>query len=122
MELAKEMHLNGEKSSIAKQFHEHYGLLQRGAGKTILSIVNQIYVQQGYSINKSFQEIAINDFLSGIESVNFANTNDTAHKINNFIEKKTNKKITNLIKSDTLSTDSRVILVNAIHFKGEWEE
>lgn len=121
-ELVKVMHLNGNKSTIAKQFHEHYELLQRGAGATTLSIANQIYVQQGYSINKQFQAVAVQQFSSGIELVNFAKKDDTAKKINAFVGEKTNKRITNLIEPDSLGADSRVILINAIHFKGEWEE
>ncbi|XP_055310175.1 ovalbumin-related protein X-like [Sitodiplosis mosellana] len=121
-ELKKGLHLSGDKAAIANQFYEHYGSLQRGAGKATLSIANQIYLQQDYPINKNFQEVAAQQFLSGIESVNFANKDETAQKINRFVENKTNKRITNLIKSDSLSADSRVILVNAIHFKAEWKD
>lgn len=121
-ELAKGMHLSDDKTVTANQFYDQYGLLQRGAGNTTLTIANQIYVQEGYSINKNFQEVAVQKFLSGIESVNFANKDETAKKINSFVEEKTNRRITDLIQSDSLSSDSRVILVNAIHFKGEWVE
>lgn len=121
-ELANGMHLNGDKYTIAQQFYQHYQKLQNGAGNTNLAIANKIFVQQGYTINQNIRQTAIQLFASDIEPVNFFNKNATAHKINMFVAEKTNKRITNLIKPDSLSTESRVVLVNAIHFKGDWVE
>ncbi|XP_031616655.1 uncharacterized protein LOC116336730 [Contarinia nasturtii] len=116
------LHLSGDKKSIANQFQEHYGLLERGAGNTTFSIANNIYVQKGYSIKQNLQKVAIDKFQSGIESVNFEDNEETARIINKFVEEKTNRRIIDLIKSDTLGSDSRVVLINAIYFKGEWEQ
>lgn len=121
-ELKNGLHLSGDKAAIANQFYDHYGLLQQGAGNATLSIANQVYVQQDYSINKNFRQVAVEKFQSGIESVDFTKKDETAQKINRFVENKTNKRITNLIEPDSLSPDARVILVNAVHFKGEWKE
>lgn len=116
------LHINGDKNAIANQFYEHYGRLERGAGNTTFSIANNIYVQKGYTIKKNLQDVATQKFYSSIESVNFEEKEETAHIINSFVEEKTNKRITNMIKPDTLGSDSRVVLINAIHFKGDWEQ
>lgn len=120
-EIKSELHLNADKSTAANQFREYYELLQRGAGNAQFSIANQVYVQQGYPLNKHFQDVAAQSFKSGIESVNFANKAEAAQTINHFVEVKTHEKIKNLIKPETLSSDSRVILVNAIYYKGDWK-
>lgn len=40
--------------------------------------------------------------------------------MNDWIKKKTNNKIKNLISADSLDADTRMMLVNAIYFKGLW--
>lgn len=115
------LHLELGKVKTANQFRRRTRLLRRGARKTTLSVANRIYVQQGYTINTNFQEIAMQKFVSGVEPVNFANNQDAARTINSFVETKTKGKIKDLIKSSMLNSDTRVVLVNAIYFKGDWE-
>jgi len=120
-EIKTELNLNANKSILATQFHEYYDLLEHGVGKSIFSIANQVYVQYGYPLNKNFQQVAVESFKSGIESVNFGNRDEAAQTINHFVEVKTKEKIKQLIKPEMLSTDSRVVLINAVYFKGEWK-
>lgn len=115
------LRVKAEKTTAANQFHEYYGLLQRDAGASILSIANHIYVQQGYTLKKNFQEEAVQNFGSGIDTLNFANKIESARQINQLVEEKTNQKIKDLIKSDMLDADSRVVIVNAVYFKGDWK-
>lgn len=120
-ELRKGLHLTGDKATTANQFAEYYGLLKKSVGQSTLSIANQIYVQIGHSINKNFEEVAVKKFFSGIDSLDFAKSDASAKTINQFVEEKTMEKIKDLIKPDMLSADTRVVLVNAIYFKGNWE-
>lgn len=120
-QIRSELQLNVDKSAAGRQFHEYYGLLEKGAGNTTFSIANQVYVQQGNALNQHFKEVATRDFRSGIESINFAQSNEAAQTINQFVELKTKEKIKNLIKPTTLSADSVVVLINAIYFKGDWK-
>lgn len=112
--------MDDNKTITANQFYEQNGLIQNNIGKGNLSIANRIYVKKGYSLNRHFQEVAITKFSSGIESVNFVNNIETAQIINRFVEEKTQNKIKDLIKPDALNGDTTVMLINAIHFKGEW--
>lgn len=120
-ELRKGLRLSNDKSVIANNFHDYYVMLDRSVGKSTFSIANQIYVMTGYKIHPQFQEIAVKKFSSGIEALNFADAAPSARHINKFVEEKTKDKIKNLIAPDMLSGDTRVVLVNAIYFKGNWE-
>lgn len=120
-ELKKGLHLSSNQTTIASQYSEYYKLLKDGAKNATFSIANQVFVQKGYKINKNFQEIAVQKFSSDIEFIDFVNKNAAAETINGFIKEKTNNKIKDLIKSDMLGADCRVVLVNAIYFKGDWE-
>lgn len=119
-ELKRGLYLDNNKATTANHFYELNGLIQNNIGKGNLSIANRIYVKQGYSLNRHFQELAVTKFSSGIESVNFVNNIETAQSINRFVEDKTLGKIKNIIKPDALNGDTAVVLINAINFKGEW--
>lgn len=110
-----------DKDIIAEQFNDFYGQLQRSVGSSSLSIANQIYIQQGREINRSFDEIAIAKFESGVESLDFANPELSAEIINRFVDVWTHGKIPNFIKPDSLDEKTAMFLVNAIYFRGMWE-
>lgn len=120
-ELKNGLHLTSDKAVAASQFLEQRETLEKSVGNATLSIANQIYIQEGQSLNKNFQEVAVSKFKSGIDSLNFAESEKSAQTINQFVEEKTNGKIKDLIKPDQLDADTRTVLVNAIYFKGNWE-
>lgn len=120
-ELKNGLHLSGDKTILANQFLEHREKLYKNVGESTLSIANQIYVQQGLSLNKNFQEVAISKFKSNVEELNFAESEKSAKIINNFVEEKTNGKIKDLVEPEKLR-NSKLVLVNAIYFKGIWDK
>lgn len=120
-EIKTGLHINGDKNIVANQFYEHFELLQRNIGDSTLSIANKIYVEQGHQLNRTFEEAAVKYFKSGVESLDFGKSAESAQTINQFVEEKTNGKIKELFKSDMITSDTRCILVNAIYFKGRWE-
>lgn len=121
-QLKQALHLSDEKSDTANQFFEHSETLVENAGEATLSIANGIYVQDGEQLNKNFQESAVSKFKSGVESLNFVDSAKSAATINHFVEEKTNGKIKDLFKPDQFHSDTRSVLVNAVHFKGAWEK
>lgn len=85
-----------------------------------LNVANKIYVKNSYKLKESFKNVAVENYFSDIESVNFGDSINAANSINQWIESKTNDKIHNLISKDDLNPLTRMILVNAIYFKGQW--
>lgn len=110
-----------DKSFTANQFHENWEALKANAGDAAFSVVNQIYVQQGQQLNKDFQDVAVSKFNSGVDTLNFAESQKSADAINHFVEEKTHGKIKDLYKASDLSADTRSVLVNALYFKGKWD-
>lgn len=79
-----------------------------------------MFVKQGYSIKPKFNEVATKSFSSEAQQLDFSKNVEAAKTINDWVEGNTNNKIKDLIKSDTLDDDTRMVLVNAIYFKGFW--
>lgn len=75
---------------------------------------------KNYSVKKSFNDVATKSFASEAQSLDFAANVESAATINGWVEDNTNHKIKDLIKADTLDSDTRMVLVNAIYFKGFW--
>lgn len=88
--------------------------------KVQLLMANKIFVAEGASLKPTFKEITAKKFLSEVQPVNFAKNTAAAQLINAWVEEKTQNKIKDLISPDVLNPDTRLVLVNAIYFKGNW--
>jgi serpin B len=73
-----------------------------------------------YSVKRSFNEVATKSFASEAQSLDFSQNTQSAATINGWVEANTNNKIKDLISADSLDSDTRMVLVNAIYFKGFW--
>jgi serpin B len=87
-----------------------------------LFIANKMYIRKDFSIKDEFQKIASEVYFSTSENIDFAMNVRAAETINSWVEKVTENKIKNLIHSQVLDEFTRVILVNALYFKGAWIE
>jgi len=86
-----------------------------------LSVANRLFGQQGYKFVPEF--LALNRDLYGapLQEVDFARAAEAARQtINGWIEEKTRQKIKDMIPPGMISPLTRLVLVNAIYFKGLW--
>ena len=88
-----------------------------------LSIANALWPQKGYEFQKEFVNL-VQDYYDGkLNEVDFVGATEAARKsINSWVEKKTKNKIKELIKPGTVNSMTRLVLTNAIYFKGNWAE
>ncbi len=60
-------------------------------------------------------------YSSGLNYVDFAEATEQARqRINNWVEEKTNQRIKDMIKPGDIDSLTRLVLTNAIYFKGNW--
>jgi len=117
-EMLTGLRLSGTKPSIAQDIHQ---LIEPIQNNSMLKVANKVYVMESYRINPEFDIIAKKQFYSEAQTLNFAKATESASTINKWVEGKTNDKIKDLIAPDALGADTRMVLVNAIYFKGFWE-
>ena len=87
-----------------------------------LAIANALWGQKGYNFLPGFLAINRNCYEAGLKEVDYINAAEEARKtINGWVEDKTNDKIKDLIKRGVLTDDTRLVLTNAIYFKGTWK-
>ncbi len=117
-EMKKSLQYSGyDKNSVSDSFK---GVIKELESSEGLKIANKIYLKDGYTIKPNFNEIVAKKFGSAVENINFAKNVEAADKINQWVESKTNNKIKNLIDPTMLSDDTRMAILNAVHFKKPW--
>jgi serine protease inhibitor len=89
-----------------------------------LNVANALWIERTYPIQQSYLE-TIHRFYStgGAFPVDFANTPEpTRQKLNAWVEEETRRRIKDLLPQGSVDSLTRVVLSNAIYFKGEWAE
>lgn len=105
------------KDSIARSYQTALTPLQNNPS---LKTANKLYLQEGYSTQAAFNNIISQDFYTSAETVDFTQPVSAAAKINSWVSSETNNLINDLISAGSLNADTRLVLVNAIYFKGMW--
>jgi serpin B len=119
--------LIGAPANVEEQNRQYADLLKsiNGEGERPFQLVmaNALWGQHGYHFHPGYKK-AVADFYDGaFNEVNFVALPDEAVKsINAWVSDKTREMIKELIHRDFLSADTRLILTNAIYFKGQWVE
>lgn len=86
-----------------------------------LSVANALWGQKGYRFLEEFIELNRKYYGAGLNEVDFVTAAEAARqKINAWVEKQTRGKIKDLIQSGVLGPLTKLVLTNAIYFKGRW--
>jgi len=109
-----------DKETTAAGYERVMNSLKSAKGVT-LDIANKVYVMDKFTMKPAFKQVATTKFNSEAENVNFGDNVNAAKKINTWVESKTNNRIKDLISPDVLDANTRMALINAIYFKGDWK-
>jgi serpin B len=90
-------------------------------GKVQLTVANSLWPQKEYPFLAEYLDLCQKHYGVTITPVDYKGATEAARKqIDDWVEAKTEKKIQNLIKPGVLTVDTRLVLANAIYFKGNW--
>lgn len=102
------------------KLQEHLNALQK-AGHVQLSAANSLWAQRDFKFLDDFLALTKKNYGAGLRQVDFKNDTESARKtINAWVEKETRDKIKDLLKPGVLNRMTRLVLCNAIYFKGNW--
>ncbi|NWX78051.1 SPB6 protein, partial [Alca torda] len=91
--------------------------------KYILRTANRLYGEKTFEFLSSFIESSQKLYHAGLEQTDFVNASEDSRKqINGWVEERTEGKIQNLLAEGIINSLTRLVLVNAIYFKGNWEQ
>jgi serpin B len=88
-----------------------------------LRVADALWAQQDANFEVNYLKLVQSDYAAGFHRVNFKlSPEDVRTTINAWVEKQTNDKIKDLIGPGALNPTTRLVLTNAIYFKGNWQD
>jgi serpin B len=86
-----------------------------------LHVANALWRQRGMELSPAFLDKTRRHYGAGVPEVDFNSEREKARQeINGWVEQKTHQRIRDLLQPGIVDADSRLVLVNAIYFKGNW--
>lgn len=117
------LHLPQEPSQfdpVFRYLHYHFNTIGRKPGCQ-LDVANALWGQKGETFLPAFVKLCKDSYGAGLNEVDFGQPDAARKIINTWVEKKTREKIKDLLPPRVLTKDTRLVLTNAIYFKGDWE-
>ena len=87
-----------------------------------LSVADALWAEKDFNFLDSFLKLTSSNYGAGFNPVDFKNAPDAARlTINQWVDNKTDNKITYLLQPGSVGPLTRMVLTNAIYFKADWE-
>uniref|UniRef100_A0A3Q1FAB5 Leukocyte elastase inhibitor n=1 Tax=Acanthochromis polyacanthus TaxID=80966 RepID=A0A3Q1FAB5_9TELE len=118
---------NFQALSCPVDVHADFGKLLSELNKNdapyALSLANRLYGEKTCQFIEEFLAQIKNEYKAELESVDFKTSAEEVRvNINEWVEKQTQGKIKDLLVKDAVDSLTRLVLVNAIYFKGNWNQ
>jgi serine protease inhibitor len=86
-----------------------------------LSVADALWTQTGHPFLPDFLKIVENEYQANLKQADFKTDAESARgEINRWISQKTREKIRNLLPPKSLDPQTKIVLANAVYFKGAW--
>ncbi|KAJ1070764.1 hypothetical protein K5549_003743 [Capra hircus] len=109
----------GEEFSELKSF---FSAISEKKQEFTFNLANALYLQEGFTVKEQYLHGNKEFFQSAIKLVDFQNAKACAETISNWVESKTDGKIKDMFSGEEFGPLTRLVLVNAIYFKGDWKQ
>lgn len=122
-QMARVLHFPSPQDKLPEGFRWLHAALRPVAEKPgyRLNVANRLWGQQGYHFLPDFLAVTRDSFHAELAEVDFIGNTELAREtINEWVEKQTQDKIKDLVTRGVLTPQSRLVLTNAIYFKGDW--
>ena len=120
-EMRAVLHLEGTPDEVMAASGELSRSLQDPARPIVFRIANQLFGEKTYKLVPAYVEKTRASFGAPLELLDFKTAPERARvRINEWVEGKTERRIKDLIPPQELKKDTRLVLVNAIYFLGDW--
>jgi serpin B len=140
IEVALAMTWGGARGQTAEEMAEvmHFGgdpeALHRAAGHALsswndpdreayrLAVANRLFGQTGYEWREPFLKLTEGTYRAPLAPTDFRASPEAAReRINGWVAEQTEDRIENLLSKGTITTDTRMVLANAVYFLADWQ-
>ena len=107
-----EPRLHAAEASLARKLRSREGYA--------LHVANALWPARGCGVLPEYSAMTRRHYGAYVQEVDFGNEESARATINHWVEEQTQDKIKNLIPEGILNPLIRLVITNAIHFKGDW--
>ena len=116
------MHLDGTPAEVMDASGKLTASLTDKSRPVVFRIANRLFGEKSYQFDANYLSMTERAYGAPLERVNFRTGADKSRTlINAWVEKQTENRIKDLIPPRALDGETRLVLVNAIYFLGDWE-
>jgi len=120
-EMSRVFHFPEDAKVRRNEYANLFSLLNKPESEYKLSVANALWVQNDYPFSSDFFNNVEEYYGGKVTNLDFVkNPEKSRVTINTWVEGKTNNKIRDLISDGVLTSDTRLVITNAIYFKGSW--
>lgn len=120
-EMRAVLHLPDDKEKIHSDFVNIYNELNKADKPYKLTTANALWAQKDYKFLDKYTGNVENYYGGKVTNLDFITETEKSRKIiNDWVKAQTNNKIKDLIPQGVLGEMTRLVLTNAIYFKGTW--
>lgn len=121
-EMASTLGFDADPSKVASNAKTDIEAWKTAAGSNELSIANRLWLEKSFPLIADYQKTVNAGWGAGVENVDFTHGAEASRKtINGWVSKQTKDKITELLPQGTIDGNTRLVITNAIYFKGTWQ-
>ncbi|CAH6898963.1 serpin I2 [Phodopus roborovskii] len=110
---------SGEGFSTLKSL---FSAISRKKQEFTFNLASALYLQEGFIVKEAYLHGNKEFFQSATKLVDFLDAKACAETISTWVESKTDGKIKNMFSEEEFGPLTRLVLVNAIYFKGDWKQ
>ncbi len=105
----------------SKHVVDFFGSPESGTDQwTHLKVANALWLDKQFDVRVLYQQTLMDKYHSDIYRLNFKDAAGSADTINQWINKKTEGTIPNMLQASDINPQMALIIANAIYFYGEW--
>ena len=120
-QMEQALHFDQSKTDLHALFGRLDKVLKAAQGSNELNIANSLWPQKKYPFREEFLNLLRKNYGATVTPLNYEREAEQARMtINQWVDDKTRHKIAEIIAPRVLDELTRMVLVNAIYFKGTW--
>ena len=120
-QMEQTLHFDQNQTDLHPLFGRLDAALKAARGGNELSIANSLWPQEKYPFREEFLNLLKTDYGATVTPLDYERQAEQARvTINQWVDDKTRHKIAEIIGPRVLDESTRMVLVNAIYFKGTW--
>lgn len=85
-------------------------------------VSNSVWVDEKLEVNQGYKKVISKTYLSTIKQTDFGKAASTVAEINEWVSDKTRNRIEEIISENDINPNTKLVLVSAVYFKGEWQK